>query len=320
MTAMMCASAASRSQSWTHGTHSGLVPIGTHSLFLSGAGPTRVSPTQPIVVIEAGIGSSSSEWVVVQRLIARFARVYTYDRAGYGRSKIADGSDVIFTAAGRCADLTKLLAVAGLDPPWVLVGHSYGGTLVREFLLEHGKEKVVGMVIVDSAPQRTPIPDTWPALLGADTYWEVVGVEANHCFTEAEWRQVQDDEKANAETAALEEKSQAESSMSVNERVGGERQLLGNGRLSVVFADNSADFRKIYEWGVDHRNGLDEDREAMRRSLEDMAMIEERGQRAHLALSSQGRFVCATGAGMTHNIQMVQPELIAREVEWVLGL
>jgi pimeloyl-ACP methyl ester carboxylesterase len=47
-------------------------------------------------------------------------------------------------------ELTELLDVAGVTPPFALVGQSFGRILAREFLLMHGKEKVRGMVIVNN--------------------------------------------------------------------------------------------------------------------------------------------------------------------------
>jgi len=140
------------------------VSIGSHSLLLRASAPPRDSPSQPAVIIEAGLGRFSSEWVAAQRLISQFARVYSYDRAGYANSKAERPSPLPpsaqpLTATKRCEELTKLLQVAGVTPPWVLVGQSYGGVLVRESLSTHGKEKVVGMVIVDSAVERTKLPD-----------------------------------------------------------------------------------------------------------------------------------------------------------------
>jgi pimeloyl-ACP methyl ester carboxylesterase len=70
------------------------------------------------------------------------------------------------TAMKRCEELTKLLEVVGVTPPWVLVGQSYGGVLVREFLSMHGKEKVVGMVIVDSAVERAKLPGDLADVVG----------------------------------------------------------------------------------------------------------------------------------------------------------
>jgi pimeloyl-ACP methyl ester carboxylesterase len=265
---------------WTHGTHTGLVSIGLHSLFLRASGLARMSPSQPAVIIEAGLGGSSSEWVAAQRLISQFARVYSYDRAGYAHS-ITAGPDPLPasarppTASKMVEELTKLLENAGVAPPWVIVGHSYGGILVREFLLRHGKEKVVGMVIVDSAITRTKLPDDWFTLLGDSTYQEVVGLDKNHCLTDEEYAQLQKEETSNQPTVVLEEAEMPESTNSVNQRISG-KQLLGDGRLSVIFANESVDFRKVYEWGVKHGNGTEAAREALRKRLEYMGEIDEK--------------------------------------------
>jgi hypothetical protein len=131
------------SSSWTSGSHSGLISIGPHSLFLSASGPLRSSPTQPAIIIETGLGSNSSRWVAVQRLVSQFARVYSYDRAGYGKSRAPDPSAPLPASAyppttkRRCQELTELLKEARVHPPWVLVGQSFGGVLIREFLLMH---------------------------------------------------------------------------------------------------------------------------------------------------------------------------------------
>jgi pimeloyl-ACP methyl ester carboxylesterase len=264
---------------WPRGNHNDLVSIGPHSLFLRASGPARTSPSQPAVIIEAGLGGSSSEWVAAQRLISQFARVYSYDRAGYANS-IAPGLHPLPasaqppTASKRIEDLTKLLESAGIVPPWVIVGHSYGGVLVREFLLRHGKEKVLGMVIVDSAFTRTKLPDDWFTLLGDSTYQEVVGLDKNHCLTDEEYAQLQKEETLNQPTVALEEAEMPESTNSVNEQISG--KLLGDGRLSVIFANESVDFRKVYEWGVKHGNGTEAAREALRKRLENMGEIDEK--------------------------------------------
>jgi len=309
----------SQSSSWTVGTKSGLVSIGDYSLFLRASGPVRNSPSDPVVIIENGLGSSSSEWVAVQPLIAKFARVHTYDRAGYGQSRPLHPSASPPTLAKRCSDLTKLLEAAGIDPPWVLVGHSYGGSLVRQFLYAHGKEKVKGMVIVDSAVDRIQLPESWPSLLGDAKYQDVAGLSQSRVLTDEQWEQVQLDDVANEPTADEELKVMKESMDSLNAEIG-EKQLLGDGRLSIMFNNEAIDFRKIYEWGVEHGNGTEEAREELRKYLETMSEEDEKGQRAHLTLSSQGKFVYSEGIARTHNIQFVKPEAVAEQVRWVLGL
>ena len=63
-------------------------------------------------------------------------------------------------------------------------------------------------------------------------------------------------------------------------------------------------------------NGSEHAREALSKRLEDMGEIDERGQWAHLTLSSRSRFVFAEGSARTHKIQFVNLGLIAHEVRW----
>lgn len=88
--------------------------------------------------------------------------------------------------------------------------------------------------------------------------------------------------------------------------------------MSVIFANESVDFQKIYDWSVAQGNGTAAAREAMATRLEDMAEVEERGQRAHLSLSSASRFAYAVGDARTHNMSYSHPQLIVEEVKWIL--
>lgn len=79
---------------------------------------------------------------------------------------------------------------------------------MRQFLVAHGKQKVVGMVIVDSSAERTPLPSDWPSLMGDDTYLEIVGLEKNRVgvLSDEEWALIKADDEINGPTAAVEEK------------------------------------------------------------------------------------------------------------------
>jgi hypothetical protein len=65
-----------------------------------------------------------------------------------------------------------------------------------------------------------------------------------------------------------------ESTRAVNAKVK-RRQSLSHRRLSVIFANESEGFRKVYEWGLRNKNGTEEVREAMRKRLEDMSVVDE---------------------------------------------
>jgi pimeloyl-ACP methyl ester carboxylesterase len=117
----------------------------------------------PTVVLETGLGSMSSNWGWVRRDLATSGRVVSYDRAGLGWS---DPDDRPPDAARSAADLRTALHAAGIAPPYVLAGHSYGGLVVRMFA-DRYRAEVAGLVLVDASH-----PDQWthiPASLGGRT-------------------------------------------------------------------------------------------------------------------------------------------------------
>jgi pimeloyl-ACP methyl ester carboxylesterase len=101
----------------------------------------------PTVVLESGLGDSYVSWRTVQPQIAKLTRVCSYDRAGIGYS---DSSSPPRTSRVMAEELHALLHVAGIAPPYVLVGHSMGGFNVRLYTNLYRNE-VAGMVLVDAS-------------------------------------------------------------------------------------------------------------------------------------------------------------------------
>jgi len=119
----------------------------------------------PTVVLEAGLADSLDAWRRVQPDIARFARVCSYDRAGYGYS---DPGPMPRTSDRIASELHAALASAGEKPPYLLVGSSFGGFIVRVF---NGKypDQVAGLVLVDATQedQYRLLPRAWRDLSAA---------------------------------------------------------------------------------------------------------------------------------------------------------
>ncbi len=103
-----------------------------------GAGKTTV-------VLDAGGGTFSLTWRLVQSDIARFTRVCSYDRAGYGFSDVNTRPS---TGTNIVDDLHQTLAAAGIHPPLLLVGHSAGGQYATLYAETH-PEDVAGLVLID---------------------------------------------------------------------------------------------------------------------------------------------------------------------------
>lgn len=103
----------------------------------------------PAIVFEAGFGSGLTSWSTVQSNIARFARTVSYDRAGIGPSEAGPKPR---SAKQIAAELHTALQNAGIPPPYVLVGHSFGGIYVRVFADMYPKE-VAGMVLIDPSQE-----------------------------------------------------------------------------------------------------------------------------------------------------------------------
>ena len=100
----------------------------------------------PTVVLENGLGSTSPNWARITADVGPTTRVCAYDRAGQGWS---DDIGVPQDAVAIAADLLTLLDRAGEVGPYVLVGHSAGGTYVMTFAARYPDE-VAGMVLLDS--------------------------------------------------------------------------------------------------------------------------------------------------------------------------
>lgn len=121
----------------------------------------------PTVIFESGLDTDGSlGWSNVQPKLAELTRVCSYDRAGIMWSAPRDG---VRDARTIVNELRALLANASEASPYVMVGHSLGGTIVRVFAEAAGPDAVKGVVLVDSSHpeqlKRAPVPEAPPAAL-----------------------------------------------------------------------------------------------------------------------------------------------------------
>jgi pimeloyl-ACP methyl ester carboxylesterase len=85
-------------------------------------------------------------------------RICVYDRANVGRSDDVSG---LRTGESSVTDLHRLLDAAGVEPPYVLLGASFGGLISYTYAATY-PEEVVGMVLLDAQI---------PGLLKYEHYW-----------------------------------------------------------------------------------------------------------------------------------------------------
>jgi pimeloyl-ACP methyl ester carboxylesterase len=109
---------------------------------------------RPTVILEAGYTASGIDTYgpTILPALARRNRVCTYDRAGDGLSGARPASVRPLTGATQARELHTLLEAVHAGPPYVLVGHSYGGMITREFAALY-RHQVAGMVLLDASSE-----------------------------------------------------------------------------------------------------------------------------------------------------------------------
>lgn len=259
-----------------------LVNIGGHRLHIRCVGQQGATPT---VILEAGGGGSSKDWSLVQDLLSTRVRTCAYDRAGLGWSEPGPAPR---TMRQEVFELHALLTALKLPGPFVLVGHSIGGLLVRLYTQQYGSD-VVGIVLVD------PMHES--AMMGSVRFggWIRVREKATARSVPEPRREGKPSTHYNPDEDYLaEELEQMFLSRKHNPEPLGKRPLivLAAGRRS-------------------RPPGTSEDFWAQLR-------VEKDGQKIDLSqLSSNSRFVLDPSSG--HAIQIDNPQLVARAIEDVLA-
>ena len=120
------------------------VDVGGHGLQLLVGGQGS-----PAVIFEGGFGAGIASWSTVQKDVAAFTQTVSYDRAGLGQS---DPGPKPRSAKQIATELHVALQKSGIKPPYVMVGHSFGGIYVRVFA-DMYPDEVAGLVLIDPSQE-----------------------------------------------------------------------------------------------------------------------------------------------------------------------
>ncbi|OBT95093.1 hypothetical protein VE01_07395 [Pseudogymnoascus verrucosus] len=299
-----------------------LVNIGTHSLALYTHGPSPASPSDPVLLFIPGLSSSRLVWAAVIRLLPSSLRSYTYDRSGFGSSEL---SPLAPTAENIALELSYFIERAPITNPLIIVGHSWAGVLIREFIALTGNgQHIAGLVLVDANHETTLPPlKKWLAALkplgeGLEPY-AARGIEAEKQLTQEEWEAFVGDERSEKfQLQAEKEFAAYEPSFPTlqNKELEKKQPLLGGKPVFVIGGKRSWDGVRVYEAGVERGNGTEEERRHLREMI---GVVDEENDgliREHLRLSTRGEIVFARESG--HFVQVTQPDVVVGGVKWVV--
>lgn len=306
------------------GEYPDLVPLPSGCrVFASVSGPDR-PPGTPIIIIIPGIACSIKEWVVVQRLIQPTAQILLYERTGLGPSEESPDPR---TATNIARELDTLLQTLEIAPPYVIVCHSFGGIIVREFIelrqQDDRRDDVVGVVFVEANQEKNV--ELWPDQnlnhMAEGLDWnKASGLNRTCVLTETEWQAVVDEQSTEKHqrtmTREMEHYIQSCMTLGTKDQLSRIPPLLGNYPISVLKGHPERDLSRVFQAAIEAGKGSPEEREQVERKLAMYPTRNDTFQRETLGLSSKHRFVDVEGCG--HFIHMEKPEAVVKEIGWVL--
>jgi pimeloyl-ACP methyl ester carboxylesterase len=101
------------------------------------------------VIFENGMSDSLEVWGIIPDSVSKFARVFLYDRADIGKSGLSQNERTI---PNMVSELRNILMDQNIDPPYILVGHSMGGMIIRYYSSNYPDE-VKGLLLLDPVPE-----------------------------------------------------------------------------------------------------------------------------------------------------------------------
>ena len=288
--------------------------LGSHKLAFLLDGTESRKDNQPIFIVFPGVTSSINQWAAVYRLLDHSVPILWYERAGYSFSSPSPSPPSSTIIA---KELNTLLEVTKITGPYILVGHSWGGTLSREFLHLRPHD-IAGMVLIDTVTSYVvPDPAINAVTKGVD-YLTVCGIVDTHKLTPEEWKAFMDEEEDPKHGAQAEKEIAqlipARLALDSKEQLTKQPTILGDNPVVVIRAHGKEEFEKMYIVGVEMGNGTEEERRQYRQHMAEWEEKEEAASQALFGLSKKGKYVRATCG---HNVQLQQPELLVDEIKWM---
>jgi len=299
---------------------SSLVSIKTHSIHLQAAGQPR-EEGMPVVIIIQGLAQTAASWAAISRLLSPYIRVYRYDRSGFGKSQTAPYPP---TSTNIVLELDLLLEAAGVGGPYILVAHSWGGILAREFIAR-SNETVVGCMFVEANQEHTLERLDWRKLgsWARDAGINIANVarlEGDHQMTEEEWNQYVEDVPGPGHRQAEAESNEYAPSFKIlaeKEQLHRDPPFMGNFPVSILKGQNGRELNKLYDAVLAIGYGTQAQRAFFRAWLNTFDDEDRALQLELTSLSEIYQFGQATLSG--HNVHLTEPELVVEKVIWVIN-
>lgn len=309
-----------------HAIHTGLVSLGQHSLWASVGGPIPTS-NSPLLIFMTGAGAPSAVYVKLQQALSVHVRVLFYDRAGYDRSTLPPTSSLPngkIYAADTARDLTKLLKAIQLEPPYILVSHSYGGIVARSFLELHkdSPDTIAGMILVDCATElmlqlfpRVPAEALMAVAQNVD-WAELTHLKEQSGMSDAEWNYAIGATERTAAALKLEDTHTSAHELALHHQF--ERQTLGDRPLLVLRFNMAMGCQMMYDEGVRLGDGTEEERLKARMFIETFGLFHSQIARAQDRLSGNVESKYSE-EWEHHDLPIRRPDVIVEEVKMFLG-
>ncbi|KAG4416782.1 hypothetical protein IFR04_010111 [Cadophora malorum] len=309
-------------QDWNIGNKSGLVDVGTARLFVQVCGPDR-KPDEPLVVIIQGMGSCASSWAAVTRLLQPYIRVLIYDRAGLGKSET---SRLRPNMSNIVRELEQLLAVTRIGPPYLIVAHSWGGVLARQFIAQSALNHISGLVLVDANHERTLQVLDWRVFMdwikaGGVNFGLALKTEERHQLPSKEWSAYQQD-AARPEHIEQSKREYAEYALSFqllasNDILHRAEPLLGASPIGILVGTNGRDLNMLFSAAISQGHGTPDEVAYFRKWVAEFGDIDFKLQSESTELSTN--FTVIQGPENSgHDVHVTEPAAVAELVKSIM--